>query len=138
MERDIGDIIDRFSIATLKNERIGTDENKKEFNAFKDAFNELKSKYMQYDWDSIFKLMYSINDAIWQCEAGLKSGFEKLKNPYYILDDNNKDILAKIGAMTIIIRNFNSLRVQFKNIINKLTNTGFMDIKKYHLSSKNN
>ena len=69
--------------------------------------------------------MYSINDFIWQLEAGLKGGKEELKNPHYILSSQNKDTLARIGTSTILIRNFNHLRVGFKNIINILTKSGF-------------
>lgn len=78
--------------------------------------------------------MYSINDFIWQLEAGLKGGKEELRNPHYILDRENRDTLAKIGTTTILIRNFNHLRVGLKNIINIMTKTGFQDIKKAHLS----
>ena len=35
MQRDLADIIDRYSISKLKAERIGNEENKREYNAFR-------------------------------------------------------------------------------------------------------
>ena len=134
MRRDAGDIIDRYSIAKLKHERIGTKDNKREHDSFVLEFNELCKTYPTYDWNQFFHMMLNINDFIWQLESGLKSGKEKLKNSNYLFDEKNNDALAKIGTSTILIRNFNSLRVSLKNIINKLVGEGFMDIKKNHLS----
>ena len=134
MERDVGDILDRWSIAKLKAERIGNDENIKERDAFDKEMKRIGDRYADFDWQQISKLMYDINDFIWQLEAGLKSGKESLQNPHYILDKSNKDALANIGTTTILIRNFNHLRVGFKNIINTLVGTGFQDIKMNHLS----
>jgi len=134
MVRDPGDIIDRWSISKLKAERIGSAENKREHEAFSNALGELISKNKNIEWDKITKLMYSINDFIWQFESGLKSGKEKLENPHYILDELNERALANIGAATIIIRNFNHLRVEFKNLINGMLKTGFQDKKENHLS----
>ena len=134
MDRDIGDILDRWSIAKLKKERIGSSENEKELAAFNQALDEVRIKYPDHDWGQLSDMIYSINDFIWQLEAGLKSGKEALVNPYYILDKDNNEPLAKIGATTIIIRNFNHLRVNFKNIVNTLTSTGFQDKKDHHLS----
>lgn len=134
MERDVGDILDRWSISRLKDERIGNEENHKEYKAFSDEMKAIQERFMNFDWQQISKQMYDINDFIWQLEAGLKSGKESLENPFYILDKSNKDALANIGATTILIRNFNHLRVGFKNIINRLVGTGFQDIKQDHLS----
>ena len=135
-ERDCGDIIDRWSIAKLKAERIGTDENKKELEAFDVEVAELKNKHKNMEWQKILDLILSINDNIWQLESGLKSGKEELKNPCYIFDKDNKEALSNIGAATILIRNFNNLRVQFKNLINAMVNEGFQDAKVNHLSER--
>ena len=134
MNRDVGDILDRWAIAKLKAERVSTEEHKKEFIAFSRAIEEIKIKYSQYDWSQFSKLMLMVNDFIWQFEAGSKSGKEKLPNPHYIFDEKNKECLAKLGIINIEIKNYNSLRVEIKNVINKLTNTGFQDVKKDHLS----
>ena len=134
MERDIGDILDRWSISFLKKERIGSEESKKEFEAFTVALAEIRIKCPQFDWEQLSKFMKDINDFIWILESGLRSGKEKLNNPFYIMDTENNDTLAKIGLTSMIIRNFNHLRVSYKNIINKLVGTGFQDQKKDHLS----
>jgi hypothetical protein len=138
MERDVGDILDRWSIAKLKKNRIGNEENIKEFAAFSSALEELRTKYQQYDWEQFCDIIWTINNYIWQLEAGLKGGKDDLPDPHYILDPKNEKVLTKIGLLSICIRNFNSLRVKFKNIVNKLTNTGFQDEKRYHLSAENN
>lgn len=139
MERDLGDIIDRYTIAKLKAERIGNDENKREYETFSKEIK--KEKYrtnilskIKIDIDDFVKIMYDINSFIWQLESGLKSGKEELKNNIYLLDNENKEVLSKIGLTTILIRNFNHLRVSVKNLINKMVGEGFQDIKKNHLS----
>ena len=134
MNRDSGDILDRWSISCLKNERIATEETAKEYKAFCRALEEVEKEYKDLDWEQIEEMIYSINDYIWQLEAGLKSGKDALPNPHYILDEMNNKTLAKIGATTILIRNINHLRIKFKNLINKLCKTGFQDTKKNHLS----
>lgn len=138
MERDIGDVLDRWAIARLKAERIGNDENHKEYDAFCVEMKAIGERFPEYDWQQISKQMYDINEFIWQLESGLKSGKESLQNPQYLLDKSNKDALANIGTTTILIRNFNHLRVGFKNIVNRLVGTGFQDIKMNHLSENTN
>jgi len=118
MVRDCGDILDRWSIAKLKHERITGDHTTKEYRAFCEAIKEVEKDYKDLDWSGIEETMYSINDYIWQLEAGLKSGKDALPNPHYILDEMNNKTLAKIGATTILIRNINHLRIKFKNLIN--------------------
>ena len=135
MKRDAGDILDRWSIAKLKADRIGTEDNKKEFEAFEVAVKDLQDGYNWIQWEQLSKMMYDINDFIWQLESGLKSGKETLKNSVYLLDEVNNPVLAKIGLTTILIRNFNHLRVSLKNIINKMMGEGFQDTKKEHLSA---
>lgn len=134
MKRDCGDIIDRFTIAWLKKDRIGTEENKKEYDAFKHEIFLLATSKPEYDWDQIVKFMYDLNDFIWILESGLKSGKEKLPVPTYLLDEKNSEGLAKVGLTSMLIRNFNHLRVQFKNIINNMVKEGWQDSKQDHLS----
>lgn len=136
MERDIGDILDRLTIAKLKSERIGTEENKREYEAFKEEI-ELRKIDPSIKYNLLVEfgsILYDVNNFIWLLESGLKSGKETLENPHYILDEKNKEALSKIGATTILIRNFNHLRVKIKNLINKISGEGFEDIKKDHLS----
>ena len=134
MKRDLGDLLDRWSIAKLKSERIGTEENKREYDAFNKELDLAKKDYPQYDIMQWAKLLLAINDNIWQLEAGLKSGKEELVNPHYVLDHRNTYALTNIGVTTLLIRNHNSERVQFKNIVNKIVGEGFQDTKSNHLS----
>lgn len=135
LNRDLGDVLDRYSIASLKKERIGSEESIKEYEAFNKMFEEIKNKYVQYDIEQWYRLMKHINNSIWQLESGLKSGKEELANPTYLLDKRNTYSLTNIGVTTILIRDFNSIRVSFKNIINKIVGEGFQDLKSNHLSS---
>lgn len=134
MQRCNADIIDRWSISKLKFERTGTKENDKEFHAFDKEKEKLVEKYKDFHMDLFCKQMYDINNFIWLLESGLKGGKEELLDAHYILAKVNEKSLVKIGATTILIRNFNHLRVGLKNIINTLTNSGFQDIKSNHLS----
>jgi len=134
MLRDPGDILDRWSIAKLKFERIGTEEKHKEYNAFSNGLKEVKEKYPNINWNQFATLMYTINDCIWQLEAGQKGGKLSLPNPHYIFDEMNKKILVHMGIESILIKNINAIRIEFKNIINSLTGEGFQEIKKNHLS----
>lgn len=135
MNRDIADILDRFSIAQLKMERIGTDDNKKECEAFKSAFEKINNVYPQYDWQQFFNFIKDINSAIWFLEAQMKGEKDLLPQSACLDHEENEKVLIQIGKNSILIRNINGFRVSFKNIINKLTNTGFIDIKKDHLSA---
>ncbi len=131
MERDIGDIFDRHSIAKLKFERIGTEETKKEYHAFNKEVQKIE-KHKDVDWEQFEELMYQINSTIWSLEAAIKGDKEILPNCHHIDDPSNQKVLSHIGKNTILIRNINSFRVKVKNIINKLTKTGFQDIKMNH------
>ena len=133
MTRDCGDILDRYTISWLKKDRIGSEENKKEFDYFQEEIINIKKRYPEFDWDRFIKFMYDINDNIWKLEAGLKGGLEEIPCPFYILSDKNDKANIKIGITAILNRNFNNLRISFKNIINNLTNEGFMDVKKDHV-----
>jgi len=134
-ERDTGDIIDRFTIARLKAERIGDEEHLREHASFEHIINKMKETNREFPFDLYIKLLYDINDFIWQLEAGLKGGKEELVDPYYILHSSNEKVLAKIGVTAIQNRHFNHLRIAVKNIINKHLGEGFQESKKDHVSS---
>ena len=133
-QRDAGDIIDRLTIAQLKAERIGTEECTKELEAFTHERFLLITKHPEHNWEKIINYMYDINNFIWVLESGLKSGKEKLPVPDYLLDEKNNDGMAKVGLTSMLIRNFNHLRVQFKNIINDMVQEGWENVKQNHLS----
>ena len=134
MERDAGDLLDRWSIAKLKAERIGTIENKKELQAFEEAVSKLKETYPDINWDDFSSLLVDLNSFIWLFEAGLKSGKEELPNPHYIYAEENKPALVRMGIIATEIKNYNHIRIKIKNLINKLVKEGFQDVKKDHLS----
>ncbi|MCX5848975.1 MAG: hypothetical protein NTW65_05955 [Deltaproteobacteria bacterium] len=119
MERDAGDIIDRWAIAKLKAERIGADESRNEYSWFCEGIKELEIKYPQIDWNSYKQEILSIHGRIWNLESGIRQG---------IFDDN----LMEVGRLAIQIRDWNKKRVALKNKINATTGEGFQDIKKDH------
>jgi hypothetical protein len=121
MERDNGDILDRASIAKLKHERIRDPENDKEWEAFSKELSILEKKYSQFYIDNFFKILYDINSLVWEKESDMRQG--KLDG-----------ILYEVGIRAIEIRKLNNLRISVKNLVNKITNSGFQDIKKDHLS----
>jgi hypothetical protein len=71
--------------------------------------------------DKFFDLLYYINSFLWEKESDMRQG--KLDG-----------VLYEVGIRAIEIRKLNNLRVSVKNIINKLTKSGFQDIKKDHIS----
>jgi len=119
MERDAGDIIDRWAIAKLKAERIGAEESKKEYSWFCEGIIELETKYPAINWDSYRQHILDIHSRIWNLESGIRQGK---------LDHN----LEEVGLRAIQIRDWNKKRVALKNEINLKTGEGFQDIKKDH------
>jgi hypothetical protein len=121
MERDAGDILDRASIARLKCDRIGEQENIKEWQFFQPEIRKLERKHPKIPIDMFWNLLYKINAMIWDLESDLRKG--KIDG-----------VLYEVGIRAIAIREHNNLRVQVKNIINKSVGEGFQDIKKDHIS----
>ena len=121
MQRDCGDIIDRSTIAKLKAERIKEDESIKEWECFSGEISILQKKYPHIPMQMFFDLLLKVNSMIWDLESDLRLG--KLDGA-----------LSEVGRRAIEIREHNSLRVQVKNILNKLVGEGFQDIKKDHVS----
>ena len=138
MQRDSADILDRWSIAKLKAERIGTEENKREYLAFEEERQKLIKQHPDILIEDFSRLLLDINKFIWSFEAGLKSEKETLPNSTYIYDKDNEPILAKIGIIAIEIKYYNCIRIAIKNLLNKMVGEGFQDIKKHHLSEENN
>lgn len=119
MERDAGDIIDRWAIAKLKATRIGALESKSEYAWFCEGIKELANKYPHLDWLAYRKEILTIHSNIWDLESGIRQGK---------LDDD----LMTVGRLAIEIRDWNKKRVTLKNEINRITGEGFRDIKKDH------
>jgi hypothetical protein len=121
MERDAGDIIDRWAIAKLKAERIGVNESKQEYSWFCRGIKELKNKHPEVVWDTCMEEILAIHAQIWDLESAVRLG--KL--------DNN---LEEVGRRAIQIRDWNKKRVALKNKINAFVGEGCQDIKQDHLS----
>lgn len=138
MELSLGDFLDRWSISKLKAERVKTQDSIGEFSLFQEEFKKVQRKYGEkgvIQWAEMFLV---INNNIWQLEAGLKSGKEELPNKNYLYAPENREILINLGILSILIRNFNIERTEFKNIVNNFVNEGFQDIKLDHLSGVSN
>lgn len=134
MERDLADILDRWSIAHLKADRIGTDENKREFAVFEIERKKLIDKHSTIPIEEFSKILLDLNKFIWSFEAGLKSEKEALPNPIYIYAKENQPVLATMGIIATEIKYYNHIRVAIKNLVNKMAGEGFQDTKQSHLS----
>jgi len=123
MNRDAGDIIDRYSIAILKAERIGTDEAKEERQAFNKGFLDLTLRIPQRHtfWQKLLDIAVATNSCIWELESDLRR--EMLDND-----------LEETGRRAIMIRRINNIRVQLKNYINFTVGEGVQDVKRDHIS----
>jgi len=121
MLRDTGDILDRGAIAKLKYERIRGSENDREWDDFRLEIENLMIANNTLPIKDIFKLLYDVNALIWEKEADMRQG--KLDG-----------VLYEVGIRAIEIRKLNNLRVGIKNLANKLTNSGYQEKKKDHLS----
>jgi PIN domain nuclease of toxin-antitoxin system len=119
MERDAGDIIDRWAIAKLKAERVGADESKNEYFWFCEGIKKLENKYPQLTWNTYKQEILTIHAKIWDLESAVRQG--KLDND-----------LMEVGRRAIQIRDWNKKRITLKNTINVTTGEGFQDIKKDH------
>lgn len=119
MQRDAGDIIDRWAIAKLKAERIGADESKKEYLWFCEGIAELQARHPGIDWNVYTRSILEIHARIWDLESCIRRG--KLDHD-----------LTEVGRRAIEIRDWNKKRVALKNEINLKAGEGFQDIKKDH------
>ena len=123
MIRDAGDIIDRFSIASLKNQRIGEVESIKEHDLFLRGYGELQSLHPEIDFSVYLHEMAALNSIIWDLESAVRR--EEL-------DDNP----LEVGLRAIEIRKVNAKRIALKNKINLLTGEGVQDVRKDHSSAE--
>ena len=122
MKRDPGDVIDRYSIALLKRQRIGGFDAKLEASVFCNGYEQLKRMYVWVEWSKLLGEMLHINGEIWDLESELRLG---------ALDDD----LCECGRIAVIVRKVNAKRVAFKNYINKALEQGVQDVKEDHISS---
>jgi hypothetical protein len=116
-----GDVVDRLSIVKLKMERT-EDKPHQEYEAYNVAFNEIKIKYPQFNWDLFLDIAYRANGVVWDLESGIRTAQ---------LDND----IVETGKRAIIIRKVNGVRIGVRNLINSITGDGFVEIKhKDHIS----
>jgi len=116
MKMPISEIVDRFSIACLKNIRAGAD-NQSEI----DLLRHEMSGYN--DIEEFSTKLFEINGKIWDLESDIRKGKE---------DELG---LEEVGRRAIQIRELNKIRVGYKNEMVKKYEEGFEDIKMNHASS---
>jgi len=122
MIRDAGDIVDRYSIAILKLERIGAPESQEESDLFAEGFCTLTHQHPDITLQAYLDKMLIINSMIWDLEAAVRQG---------ALDDNP----LEAGMRAIEVRRINAKRISLKNEINTLTSEGVKDVRRDHLSA---
>jgi hypothetical protein len=112
------ELLDRFSIARLKMERIGETECLREYSYLKDAIME----YAFEETEFYVNALYDINGRIWDMESDIRKGLD------------NQLGMEEIGRRAIKIREANKIRVGLKNEVAKKSKSGFKDIKMNHIS----
>jgi hypothetical protein len=119
MEYPIAELCDRYSIASLKSARIGSDECTQEKETLTRELIQVMGKY---DLRKEIQELININAEIWDLEAAIRQGKDEELG------------LEEIGRRAIAIRGKNKIRIEIKNRITEKTGNGFKDIKKNHIS----
>ena len=120
MEYPISEILDRYSIALLKKERlqIDNDQELSDLSAEIDNYRKINTVVDEY----IINLT-EINGKIWDLEFDIRKGKEGELG------------LEEVGRRALLIRENNKIRVGYKNDIVEIFNVGYKDIKMNHVSS---
>jgi hypothetical protein len=121
MKMPIGEILDRYSIAILKKERPSA-ENQQEIEDLTQEIDSYKQTHEEFINDKIDKLI-EINGMIWDLESDIRKGREGELG------------LEEVGRRAIKIREFNKIRVGYKNDVVEVFGEGYKDIKMNHASS---
>ena len=121
MKMPIGEILDRYSIAILKKERASA-ENQQEIDDLTQEIESYKETHEEFINDKIDKLI-EINGMIWDLESDIRKGREGELG------------LEEVGRRAIKIREFNKIRVGYKNDVVEVFGEGYKDIKMNHASS---
>ena len=116
MKMPISEIADRLSIAMLKKARANA-ENQVEIDTLMNEVNQYVGA-LEY----VEKLL-TINGKIWDLESDIRKGKEAELG------------LEEVGRRAIQIREFNKIRVGYKNEMVKRYEEGFEDIKMNHASA---
>lgn len=123
MEKSIAEVLDGYSIAKLKNEKIPSEITKKIFETYCKELDIIKNKYPQFNWDVVVKSFLDANGTIWKYEAGIRQG---------LVDDDPMIVYTR----AILVREFNQLRVGLGNIVSILIKQeGMLNLKKEHVSA---
>ena len=126
MEKSVAELLDTLSISKLKAERIGTPQTKVKLAKYEAGLEEVKAKYPQYDWDFIVQMFVDANSLIWKYEAAIRQG---------TIDDDPFVVYGR----TVLVREFNSLRVALGNLVSiMIGETDELNIKRDHLSAGGN
>lgn len=118
MEMPLADLLDRFTIVTLKLQRIG-EQFRPEYDVYRVGVEALGDR-VKPQW--IADLL-EINRRIWDLEAELKAGVEEHLS------------LEEIGRRAIEIRNANRGRIHIRNPIVRESGSGFEEMKIDHVSA---
>lgn len=120
MEYPISEILDRYSIALLKKERlqIDNDQELSDLSAEIDNYRKINTVV-----DGYITNLKEINGKIWDLEFDIRKGKEGELG------------LEEVGRRALLIRENNKIRVGYKNDIVEIFNVGYKDIKMNHVSS---
>jgi hypothetical protein len=121
MEYPISEILDRYSIAILKKQRLNVD-NEIEIQDLSEVIDQYKKINSEVIENYVTKLV-EINGYIWDLESDIRKGKEGELG------------LEEVGRRAIKIRELNKIRVGYKNIIVDIFNEGYKDIKMNHASA---
>lgn len=111
----ISEIADRYSIAILKKERAQANNDIE--------IEELGKEISLYEGiENFIEKLIEINGKIWDLESDIRKGKEEELG------------LEEVGRRAIKIREFNKIRIGYKNEMVKKYGEGFEDIKMNHAS----
>ena len=124
LTRDVGDILDRFSISILKDARISTRTTHKEFKQYERGFEDLLLEFANdhTTLNNTLRRLTDLNTIIWDLESAVRQGQ---------LDDD----VEEVGRRAIAIRQTNALRIATCNEVNIYFQEGTENVKKYHVSA---
>ena len=121
MKMPIGEILDRYSIAVLKKERANADNDIELIDLLKEIedYRQKDSEFINHKINQLIE----INGMIWDLESDIRKGREGELG------------LEEVGLREIKIREFNKIRVGYKNDVVEVFGEGYKDIKMNHASS---
>lgn len=117
MKLSIGDVIDRWTIAYLKQIRGGVNTTDEQY-----AYQDYCAEYNQKIIVEAFKQLFQHNGDIWSLESDIRKGKESELG------------LEEVGRRALQIRDHNKLRIKVKNELNQIFNEGFEEVKVDHAS----